>query len=492
MLEIKPNILIVDDERGLRIGTQRLLEEEGYEVTTAENGYEGIALGTSCEFDAAIIDMKMPDIDGLDVLSAIKKVFPNTICIIATAFASYETAIEATRLGAFSYIPKPFTPDELIYQLKLAYKQRTLLKEAENLKKEREEQLLEIANEKSRLNTIIKSISDGVLVFNKEGKVVYYNSSAIKYLDLPGIQIGEYIPEKIPQQISKILNKYLNSENIIEKSYASQIELQPNGQLFIEAVCSPIKNPDKTLAGVVVVIRNITELKKVDLIKSQFVSMVAHELKTPMAAVQGFLNIMLDGQIPLTYEKQQEYLSRSVVRLKSLLDLVNDLLDISRMELKTKQREIVEIDIAEVIKSTLLILELDIQKKGITVVQNFSEKLPVIKTDMNEITRVITNILSNAIKYNTDKGEIKIVLTTAQNYLIIKISDTGIGMKPEELKNLFQEFFRAKNEKTRNISGTGLGLTIVKRIIESYNGKIEVDSQYGKGTTFTIFYPINT
>jgi two-component system, OmpR family, phosphate regulon sensor histidine kinase PhoR len=492
LLEIKPNILIVDDERGLRVGTARLLEEEGYEVTTAENGYEGIALGTSCDFDIAIIDMKMPDIDGLDVLSAIKKVFPNTICIIATAFASYDTAIEATRLGAFSYIPKPFTPDELIYQLKQGFQQRTLLLEAARLKKEREEQLLEIANEKSRLNTIIKSINDGVLVFNKEGKVVYYNSSALKYLDLKEIKIGEDIPEKIPAEISKLLNKYITSESFIEKSYTTQIEILPRGQLIVEAVCSPIKNPDKTLAGVVVVIRNITELKKVELIKSQFVSMVAHELKTPMAAVQGFLNIMLDGNIPLSYEKQQEYLSRSVVRLRSLLDLVNDLLDISRMELKTKQREIVEIDTIEVVKSTLLILELEIQKKGIKINLDFEENPPAIKADLNEITRVITNILSNAIKYNIDRGEITVSLKTSPNYLIIKIADNGIGMKPEEKANLFQEFYRAKNEKTRSISGTGLGLNIVKRIVESYSGKIEVDSEFGKGTAFTILFPINT
>ncbi len=491
MLENKPNILIVDDEKGLRLGTQRLLEEEGYEVTTAENGYEGITLGTACDFDIAIIDMKMPDIDGLDVLGAIKKVFPNTICIVATAFASYDTAIEATRLGAFSYIPKPFTPDELIYQLKLAHQQRTLLLEAEKLKKEREAQMLEIANEKSRLNTIIKSINDGVLVFNREGKVVYFNSSALKYLNLTEIKIGDNIPDEFPQQISKLLNKYISSEEFIGKTYTTQIEVLPNGELFVEAACSPIKNPDKTLAGVVVVIRNITELKKVELIKSQFVSMVAHELKTPMAAVQGFLNIMLDSQIPLPYEKQQEYLSRSVIRLRSLLDLVNDLLDISRMELKTKQREIVEIDMSEAVKSTLLILELDLQKKGIAVIEQFDEKLPPIKADINEITRVITNILSNAIKYNKDKGTITVTLSSVQNYLVMKVADTGIGMKPEEKTNLFQEFFRAKNEKTRNISGTGLGLTIVKRIIESYNGKIEVESEYGKGTLFTILFPIN-
>ena len=154
----KPKILIVDDEKGLRFGTQRLLEDEGFDVDTAENGVEGIKLGTTYDYDVAVIDMKMPDIDGLDVLREIKKANPATVCFIATAYASYDTAIESTRLGALSYIPKPFTPDELLNQVQQGLKQRLLIKESEKLKKEREERLLEIANEKSRLNTIIKSI----------------------------------------------------------------------------------------------------------------------------------------------------------------------------------------------------------------------------------------------------------------------------------------------------------------------------------------------
>ena len=124
-----PKVLIVDDEKGLRIGTKRLLEAEGYEVDTAENGTDGIALGLENDYDLAIIDLKMPDIDGIEVLKTIKEKKPNTICYIATAFASYETAIEATKLGAASYIPKPFTPEELISHLESGYEKRLLLLE---------------------------------------------------------------------------------------------------------------------------------------------------------------------------------------------------------------------------------------------------------------------------------------------------------------------------------------------------------------------------
>ena len=145
MAEHKPKVLIVDDERGLRLGTKRLLEAEGYEVDTAENGTEGIALGTTGDYDMAIIDLKMPDIDGIEVLRNIKEKMPNTVCFIATAYASYDTAVEATKLGAASYIPKPFTPEELLNNLKEGYEKRKLILESEKLRREREERLLEIA-----------------------------------------------------------------------------------------------------------------------------------------------------------------------------------------------------------------------------------------------------------------------------------------------------------------------------------------------------------
>lgn len=490
--EKKINILIVDDEKGLRLGAQRLLQDEGYEVETAENGETGINLGTSKNFDVAVIDLKMPDVDGLDVLKEIKSKYPNTVCFIATAFASYDTAIQSTRLGAFGYIPKPFTPEELIYQVELGVKQRELINESDRLKKEREENLLEIAYEKSRLNTIIKSISDGVLVINRVGEIVYFNYAALKFLNIGELKIGDAVISKLPEKILNLITKIFAAETILLKTFTTQIELLPNNELVIEAASTPVPHPDGSIAGVVIVISNITQFKQIEQIKSQFVSMVAHELKTPLAAVQGFLNIMLDDTIPLDKEKEKDYLARSVIRLNGLKDLVNDLLDISKMEMKTKQREIEDIHLQEIIHNTIQLLELELKKKNISIATTIEKDLPIIKADQNEITRMITNLLSNAIKYNKESGKIFVDALTKKNYVSIRIKDTGIGMKPEETAELFNEFYRAKNEKTRGISGTGLGLTIVKRIVDSYHGKVEVESEFGSGTTFIINLPINT
>ena len=316
--ENKPKVLIIDDEKGLRLGTKRLLELEGYFVDTAENGTEGIALGTKREYDLALIDLKMPDKDGIEVLTEISKVYPNTVCFITTAYASYETAIESTKIGAFSYIPKPFLPEELLLQLKKGYDKRLLLIETEKWKREREMRLLEVAFEKTRLNTIINSISDGLLVINKRGEAVLCNPSVLKYLQLQTIQLEVYVVDKLHPEIAQLVSKYLDAEKFINASYSVQIELQSTEKIFIEVTSSPVPHPDGTLAGVVLVIKNITELKKIELLKSQFVSMVSHELKAPIAAVYGYLKLLNDNSIEISEEQKSNFIERSQIRLDSL------------------------------------------------------------------------------------------------------------------------------------------------------------------------------
>ncbi len=492
MQDIKPKILVVDDEKGLRTGVQRLLEMEGYEVDVAENGTDGIKLGTEKEYDLAIIDLKMPDIEGIEVLKNIKQKFPNTVCFIATAFASYDTAIEATKLGAQSYIPKPFSPEELISELKTGYQKRLHLLEEEKWRKEREERLLEVAFEKTRLNTIINSITDGVLVVNKEGLAVLFNPAVYRFLELSEIKVEEYILNSLRPEILELINKFLLSDSKEKRSYTIQLELKPNREFFIEATASPVFHPGDNLAGVVIVFKDITELKRIELIKSQFVSMVSHELKAPIAAVYGFLKLMSDEKIKLSEEQKKEYINRSMVRLDGLLKMVNDLLDISRMELKSVKKEIRKICLTEIIKNILELFHFEIQKSNIQVDFEYEENSHCINADSDEISRLFTNIISNAIKYNRPSGNIIINIKQIGNFILTEIKDTGIGMREEEKKKLFSEFFRAKNEFTKNISGTGLGLSIVKRIVESYSGKIEVESESGVGTTFRIYLPIST
>ena len=485
----KIKVLVVDDEKSLGIGIKRLLEKEKYEVRLAFNGAEGIQSGTGEEFDLAVIDLKMPDIDGIIVLEKILEKYPNTICFIATAFASYETAIESTKKGAYGYLPKPFLPDELLYQLKKGYEKRFLLMEAEKWKKEREERLLEIAFEKTRIHTIINSITDGVLVVNKNAEVVLFNPAALKYLEINELKIGERIIEKLHPQISDLITKLLTSNNIISKSYSDQIELKSNREFFIEATSSGVHHPDGSLAGVVIVLKDITNLKKLEFLKSQFVSMVSHELKAPVSAVYGYLKLINDNSVAVTEEQKKNFINRSQLRLDGLIKMVNDLLDISKIEMKSIKREITDINVKVVINNIIELFQAEIKAKKISVEFNSNANIPAIKADYEEINRLFTNLISNAIKYNRQDGFIAIIINSTEVYLVVEIKDSGIGIKEDEKKKLFQEFYRAKNEFTKDISGTGLGLSIVKRIVDSYSGKIEVGSEFNKGTIFKVYLP---
>lgn len=485
-----PGVLIIDDETGLRTGTKRLLESEGYYVRTAANGFDGLKMAKEYEYDLILIDLKMPDVDGIKVLGEVMEIHPNTVCIIATGYASYETALESAKKGAFGYIPKPFTPEELLGKLKEGYERRKLLLEREHWKKEREERLLELAFEKTRLNTIVNSINEGILVINKKGEAVLYNPAALKYLEVTQITIEEYIIPRLHPKLAELINKFIVSLSCEQKSYSAQIEINDDKKVFVEATVSPVPDHNNKLAGVVVVLKDITGLKQIEILKSQFVSMVSHELKAPLAAVSGYLELFNENKIELSPEQKNEYINRSRIRIEGLMKLINDLLDISRMETKSVSREIEELDVEEIIINQLDLFKLQIKSMGIKVLFDRHKDLPLINADKDEISGLFTNILSNAVKYNKPGGEIKIDMQSSEGYLKVSVSDTGIGMKPEEKSKLFREFFRAKNEMTKNISGTGLGLSIVKRIIDSYAGKIEAESEYGKGTSIMIHLPV--
>lgn len=485
----KHTILVVDDETMLRTGVQRILEMEGYEVDTAENGTQGIEKGSTKEFDVAIIDLKMPDKSGIDVLREIRDKKPNTICFIATGFGSYETAIQATRLGAFGYILKPFTDDELMRNVSNGMERRRLILEAEKLRKDRENRLLEIAFERTRLNTIINSLADGVLVINKNSEVVYYNPAALTFLQLDSIKIEEVITDKLPDKVTELINSFLTSKDSEIKASSIQVEIKPNRELFVEVTCSPVPDADGDLTGVVIVIKNITDFKRIEHLKSQFVSMVSHELKAPMAATIGFMNILNNKDVNLSKEQQEDFIDRSINRLQGLLNMVNDLLDISRMEMKTVVRELKEIDLNEVINEVINMFGVEINEKQLEVVFSPNNELPKLMADFMEIQRLFTNLVSNAIKYNKKQGKIIITLEVSGSYIKATVKDTGIGLREEDKKKMFTEFFRAKNEFTKGVHGTGLGMSIVKRIIDSYSGKIEFDSEFGRGTTFTVCLP---
>jgi len=483
------DILVVDDELGMREGIKRLFEVQGHHVDTAACGTDGIALGTQREYDIYFLDLKMPDMDGVAVLDSIKKVYPEAICIIVTAYASIDTAVETTRLGAYQYVAKPFAPDDIQFVFDRALERRAYILEARRLREERERRLLVVAQEKSRIRTIMNAIGDGLLVINQDGELVLFNPRFLTLLRInqtlvTGQPMLELLPDALREQITEILTKKESLQGIEQ-----EIVIQPPAKLVVMANTASIQDEQGRFLGVVSVLRDISELKNLELLKSQFVNMAAHELKAPLSAVQGYLEVVIEKTLGDAPEVYDGYLRRSNERCLALIGLINDLLNISRMQAGTVKREIEKLEIGEILRPLTEFYQHEIDKAQLTLELTLDQSL-WIAADREEIQRVFQNLISNAVKYNRPNGEIRIHGYREGHYARISVQDSGIGMTPEEQERLFEEFFRAKNSLTRHITGTGLGLTIVKSIVNAYAGKIEVHSTFQVGTTFTVFLPL--
>lgn len=370
-------VLIVDDEPGIRSGILRILQnytldfpfaEEPfrYEIIESATGEEALQYIENENIDIILLDNKLPGIQGVEVLQYINEKNIDTYVMMITSYASLDLAIKATKNGAYNFVPKPFTPNEL------------------------------------------KSAMEGIT----------------KYLYL-----------------RRMTNK-LNEES------------------------------RKT--------------------RFQFLSVLSHELKSPINAIEGYLRIMQDRQVGNNLDDYENMILRSLERIRSMRTLISDLLDLTKIESGGKKRQITKVDlvyIAQLAIDNMLPLA---SQQNIKIYLDSSQPEIYLNADASEMEIVLNNLLSNAIKYNKPNGLVYCTIKDEPQQIIIEVKDTGIGMSSEDISKLFQEFVRIRNEKTKSITGTGLGLSIVKKLIgEYYNGHIIVSSEVDKGSTFTIELPKN-
>ena len=412
--------------------------------------------------------------------------------IVITGFATVETAVDAMKHGAYDYIPKPFTPEQLVTVLNRGLEKRRLSIEAEKLREERDQKLLEVASEKSKLHTIVNSMADGIIVINREHQLVLWNPALIKMLNLnvklePGKDIDEIIREK---HLIEIINKAFSPDSSQYTVFSEEIELTGAESKILMVNVACVRDEQGRDLGVVSTFRDITGLKEVEEVKSQFVTMVAHELRAPLAAVEGYLTAYLTGVAGKDPQFNRQMLERARLRAHSLMELVNDLLQFVRLESKKVARKKELLDMADIMINTVELMRQQGASKDLIFQLDIPEKLPLIEADRTEMEQLFTNLVSNAIKYNVKNGKVIVSAIPNTHFLSIKVTDTGIGIEEESLPCIFDEFYRVQGPKTRYTTGTGLGLAIVKRIVESHFGRIEVESKVDKGTTFTVKLPL--
>jgi len=482
-------ILVVDDEVGIRRGCERVLRSQGHQVLLADRGEQGLeVLRRQPDVDLVLVDLRMPGISGLDFLLQAREIAPETVFVVITAYATIEAAVEATKRGAYDFIAKPFNPDDLLRLANHALERVHLIRERNRLEAERQQRMLELSMEKSRMRTVIDCMADAVLVCNAEHLLVLHNPSALKVLSRAQplhtpLPLGEALENKdLIQLISDA------AEHQKRLSHEVRLSTVPNEIWALANVAPVVDRASSQFLGTVTVLRDITELKRVENYKAQFINMVVHELRSPLAAVDGFLSVMEKGYVQ-DEAKEKEIIARSKRRIGTLVDLVGDLLEVARMEAQTVQREIAPQKLDLIVKETLELMEPLANEKRIRLEAKVPDSLPPVHADRDELIRLFNNLVSNAVKYNRQEGHVRIAAEEDGPYIKVSVSDTGIGIGKKGLDHLFSEFFREKREETKNIKGTGLGLNIVKRIVDFYHGRIEVESELHKGSTFAVWLP---
>lgn len=488
MLLTGAKILLIEHDPRV-IDSIRHGANEPNKLDVETSGASGIKKASLMEYDIYLIATDLPDMAGLKVLKNILKVFPEAICVMMGQDPDIDTIMESGRMGGYDFLKKPIKHHKFERLVQRATERRWYILEARRLQVEKNTSLLAISEEKSRLRSVINSIDDGLIITNNRHEIIFTNPRFHNLIDvkreiLVGEKIFEILPKKLQHQINSILGMKDPACSIKE-----EIIIEPPAKLVVMANSTPILDDNQNLLGVVSVLRDISEIKALELSKSEFINMVAHELKAPLGAIKGYLEMVTEKQLGENNELYETYLKRSLNRSEAMLALLQDLLNIFRMDARTVRREIEKLDAGELLNETLEFFQSNIQKNKLSLKTDIDKNL-FIEADREEIRRVYTNLISNAIKYNREKGKIIVKASKGEQDLIVSIEDTGIGMTQEESERLYEEFFRAKNEHTRKISGTGLGMTILKKIVDEYHGQISVASQYEKGSCFTVKLPL--
>lgn len=346
---------------------------------------------------------------------------------------------------------------------------------------ELQQKLSEVNDQKRELEIIFEKMNDGIISFNTKGGVTHINSAAKKLLDL----------SEQEDNFEKIFNKLevdVNLETVIylEKITTAEQRVKIK-EKTVNIFFAPYKDANNLSSGVVAVIQDITEHVKLDDMRKEFVADVSHELKTPITSILGYADTLQDGDYDA--ETQKKFLSVISSEGNRMANLVSDLLTLSRYDTNRINNEPVAFDLGEITKQCKEKLDIASEKKKQKVECYVTADVPPVKADKQGVERVILNVLSNAIKYTPENGEIKIYVGFVYNDAYIKVIDTGIGIPEEDLNRVFERFYRVDKARTREMGGTGLGLSIAKEVIEQNNGSISIKSQLGKGTEVVIRIP---
>ncbi|MFC2020916.1 ATP-binding protein [Chloroflexota bacterium] len=535
-------IIVVDDQSGtMSTLCGILMEDTGYKVIGLERGAEALEMIRRSSFDVVITDIRLPDVSGLEILEMAKEINPEAAVIMMTGYASMETAVDAVNQGAYAYFVKPVNPDEMKTTIANALKQQRLSLENKRLVEslQRANKLLLEANEglQNEINgrkqaeelyrTLAESSPVGVYIF-QEGKFQFVNPQFQEY---NGFNRNELL-SMAPYELVHPEDRQQARENAVAMLRGNLISpyefraIGKDGEIIwaLETVTSiHYKGKRATLGNFIDIterkrmeqelqernerldaqneeliaqrqelIEKTEEVERATRLKSEFLANMSHELRTPLNVIIGFSELMMDGVPGKINSDQKQCLADVLASGQHLLGLINDVLDISKIESGKVELKPENVALNEVIASLTRIMMPILAPREQSLDVDIGKELPPVYADESELAQVLLNLVDNSSKFSPDGSKLKIEAVTEDGWCQVSVIDNGIGIKEEDYELVFEPFSRLDNHLARERGGTGLGLALVKQIVERYGGRIWMQSEYGKGSRFTFTLPLAT
>lgn len=516
-------ILVADDSPQIRKSVVRILANEKFTLEEVTNGEECLQVALASPPDLILIDLEMPRMTGLEVIDTLNDREIETPIILMTSHGSEAIAVELFRKGVKNYLIKPFSSEEVINAIEQALTEVRLRQERDQLNKNLIEVNHELSHRVRELDTLYhvgKSITSALSRDQILGRIleaVFFltnvEEATILLLDQ---ETGNLETELHQQQVKGEIRRasQRSAQELIQRAATTGESMSADamfavplkagkrviGVLLAGNRVSDTPLPRRTHKPLLslsdyasIALENARLYKNVhnaNQAKSEFVSLVAHELKQPMTAIRGYIDMMSKGAGGPVTPAQKQFLEAIRNSSERTQLLISDLQDISRIESGHLNLEIRVVAPKTIFDIALREIQGQIESKSQTITVNIPEKLPKIKADPARLMQIITNLLSNAHKYTPEKGRIRVQVKTQDKYLNCTVTDNGIGMSEEEQEKLFTKFFRAEAPGTEQVPGTGLGLCIVKNLLELQGGKIEVKSEVGRGSIFGFTIPL--
>jgi PAS domain S-box-containing protein len=509
-------VLVVDDEEGVLLTLEAVLKKEGYQVTAVGNGSDALQAIRRNHYDLLLTDLRIDDIDGLTLLAAAQKRDPETISILLTGYASLESAVQALRHGAFNYLLKPCNIDEMkltiargLEKKRLAEALRDRVEELEQANRtistfneqlgekvtqatsELGERVRELQESRGRLDAVIDSMEDGLIVYGSDGRVLRANTYMRNLFGLADRKLAGSSASDVAAITGEPPLDVENASTSRDEGLSAEIiEIEGQRKRFLRRMVSPVVGDDSLLRGLVVVYQDITDQKEVEQLKDDFLSIASHELKTPLTSIMGYTQL-LGRRLGHDSRKAgpEDIIEVIEAQCRRMKRLVEDLLDVSRIERGALLTSYAAVDLSELVRGTVKKFEATTSRHEFKLSEE--DGGICVWGDQDRLDQVLENLVSNAVKYSPDGGTVEIQLSRGGEMAEVAVKDQGIGIPPDQQARIFSRFYQAESVvRSRRFGGMGLGLFISKAIVDEMGGIISVDSAVGKGSTFRFCLPI--